>query len=92
MNKKFFHWKIYLFSLALSSSYPGWPEKRYVDVEELLLQAWKICEQTLGPFHPKIVTGLNGLAALYHGQGRHTEAEALLQQASIVRQRLQEQM
>jgi CHAT domain-containing protein/Tfp pilus assembly protein PilF len=37
--------------------------------------------QTLGENHPNVVLSLHSLAALYHTQGRYSEAEPLLQQA-----------
>jgi tetratricopeptide (TPR) repeat protein len=45
-----------------------------------------IYEQQLGAQHPDTALSLNNLAALYHSQGKYTEAEPLFKQALAIRE------
>jgi tetratricopeptide (TPR) repeat protein len=59
---------------------------RHAEAEALQQQALAMWEQTLGPTHPAVATGLNNLAVLYRAQGRYTEAEPLYRRALQIRE------
>ncbi|GCE29209.1 hypothetical protein KDA_46930 [Dictyobacter alpinus] len=59
---------------------------QYAQGEPLYQRALHICEQCLGPDHPKVAYPLNGLAILYQGQGKSAQAESLYQRALHIRE------
>ena len=48
---------------------------RYDDAEPLYVRLLALLETELGPDHPRVVFGLNNLAAFYLEQGKYAEAE-----------------
>ena len=45
-------------------------------------------EQALGPEHPDVATSLNGLAMVYHEEGKYTDEEPLLRRALAIREKV----
>jgi len=51
-----------------------------------LTQALSICEEQLGPTHPRTASSLNSLALLYWNQGKYEQAEPLLNCAHVAQE------
>jgi tetratricopeptide (TPR) repeat protein len=60
---------------------------RYSEGVEVATRALKTAEQSLGPDHPDVATGLNNLAVLYMAQGKYSEAEPLHKRALAIREK-----
>jgi tetratricopeptide (TPR) repeat protein len=43
--------------------------------------------KALGPDHPDVASVLDNLAALYHDQGRYSDAESLYKRSLVIRER-----
>ena len=54
----------------------AYEQARYAEAEELLLAGLEEAEK-FGDQDPRLVTGFNNLAKLYHTQGKYAEAEPL---------------
>jgi tetratricopeptide (TPR) repeat protein len=57
---------------------------QYADAESLFKRSLTLDENTFGPDHPYVATGLNNLADLYRSQGKYTEAEPLFKRSLTV--------
>jgi tetratricopeptide (TPR) repeat protein len=58
----------------------------YPQAEPLHQRALALCEQQLGPQHPRTATSLERLAIVYKDQGKYAEAEPLYQRALRIRE------
>lgn len=73
-------------SLAYKAAQYLYMRGRYTETEQLLLQALRIREQTLGKEHSEVSHVLNYLAYLYYEQGKYTQAETLHLRALHIRE------